>query len=205
VTDKIVPPNRDDELSSSLLVRVKAQEKAAWDRLVHLYTPLVYSWCCRMRLQEADALDVGQEVFETVWRKIRHFRRERPEDSFRGWLRVITRNKILDHHRRQQVETEARGGSDALARTLQMPAPELPDPDPDEDRSEATLIYHRAAALIQAECEEKTWLAFEAVVMRGQKPAEVAKAFEMSLNAVYLAKGHVLKRLRQEFEDLMET
>jgi DNA-directed RNA polymerase specialized sigma24 family protein len=41
--------------------------------------------------------------------------------------------------------------------------------------------------------------------MRGQKPAEVAKAFEMSLNAVYLAKGHVLKRLRQEFEDLMET
>jgi RNA polymerase sigma-70 factor, ECF subfamily len=203
VTDQNVPSSREHELSSSLLLRVKGREQAAWDRLVHLYTPLVYSWCRRVGLQEADALDVGQEVFETVWRKIHHFRREQLKDSFRGWLRVITRHKVIDFYRRKQDE-DLRGG-DVLALAQQELCSKLPDPDLETDSAEATLIYHRAAALIQNEFDEKTWLAFRAVVMEGRTPTDSAAAFDMTVNAVYLAKARVLKRLRQEFEDVIDT
>jgi RNA polymerase sigma-70 factor (ECF subfamily) len=203
VTDDFVPLNRDGEPSSSLLLRVQAQEQAAWERLVHLYTPLVYGWCRRASLQEADALDVGQNVFETVWRKIGMFHRSQPGDTFRGWLRTIARHKIIDLLRRGSGDREVVGGS--AAETLdQRQAGPLPEPDAAQDSSEAGLLCRRAMALIQAEFEEKTWLAFQAVVLNDQKPAEAAAALDMSVNAVYLAKSRVLRRLRQEFEDLID-
>jgi len=39
--------------------------------------------------------DVAQEVFRVAAASIEKFRRERPGDSFRGWLRGITRNFTL--------------------------------------------------------------------------------------------------------------
>src|SRR5262245_29431146 len=63
--------------SSTLLERVRAQDQEAWQRLVHLYSPLVYGWCRRSGLQDADAADVGQEVFRDVAGAIAGFRRDR--------------------------------------------------------------------------------------------------------------------------------
>ena len=76
--------------SSSLLDRVRAQDRAAWVRLVKLYAPLVYRWCRQMGLRSVDAEDVGQEVFSAVHRKVADFRRDPDRGTFRGWLRVIT-------------------------------------------------------------------------------------------------------------------
>ena len=203
MTDPIVPPYREDDPSSSLLVRVWAREKTAWDRLVHLYTPLVFSWGRREGLSEADALDVGQDVFLAVWRNIQTFRRDRPHDSFRGWLRVITHNKIVDLRRKRGQE--ALGGSEALTLAQQVPDTASSDADRARDRAEASLIYHRAMALIQKEFEATTWRAFEAVVLNGQTTAETAAKLAVSKNVVYLAKSRVLKRLREEFDGLIET
>ena len=47
--------------NTSLLVRAGNDEQAAWDRLVKLYAPLVYSWCRAAGLQPADVADVAQE------------------------------------------------------------------------------------------------------------------------------------------------
>jgi RNA polymerase sigma-70 factor (ECF subfamily) len=33
--------------SPTLVARVQANEQAAWQRLVDLYGPLIYSWACR--------------------------------------------------------------------------------------------------------------------------------------------------------------
>ena len=45
------------------------------------------------------------------------------EIAFRGWLRAITRNKVFDYLRRRQREPEGAGGTDALRRLTQLPAP----------------------------------------------------------------------------------
>jgi RNA polymerase sigma-70 factor (ECF subfamily) len=202
VTDPTVPPSRDGDPSTSLLLRVQANDQAAWDRLVHLFTPLVYSWCRQSGLQPADAENVFQEVFLAVSYNLHTFRRDRPGDSFRGWLRVITRHKIADHFRKKVEGGE--GGSDAQKRLQQVPAPDLPDDDPETMQSETSLIYRRALDLIKAEFEPTTWQAFEAVMLQGLSSAETAKAVGISVNAVYLARSRILKRLRDEFEDLLD-
>src|SRR5262245_48996096 len=116
--------------SLSLLARVQARQADAWGRLVELYAPLVYHWCGRCGLAAEDAADVSQEVFRSVAEHVGGFRKQRAGDSFRGWLRTITRNKVRDHFRRRQHQPQAPGGTDAQIRLLAVPDQALDEPDP---------------------------------------------------------------------------
>ena len=106
--------------SLTLLQRLRANEPDAWRTMVQLYTPLLYQWCARSALQGADADDVLQEVFRAAATHLDGFRRDRPGDSFRGWLRAITRNMILLHFRKSGRQPEAGGGT-APARSVIRP------------------------------------------------------------------------------------
>src|SRR4051812_12629786 len=88
-----------DSLASSLLLRLKSRDPDSWSKLTILYGPVVYDWCRRAGLQDQDAADVGQDVFQAVSSGLNDFRRERSGDTFRGWLWMITRNKLRDHWR----------------------------------------------------------------------------------------------------------
>jgi RNA polymerase sigma-70 factor (ECF subfamily) len=190
------------DLSSSLLVRVWSQDQAAWQRLVSLYTPLVYHWCRRAGLQAADAADVGQEVFRAVARNIGEFRKERSGGSFRRWLSVIARTKIIDHRRRQDAQVAALGGNEGEALLQQVAEESATTSDVASEAEDVHLLYHRAVQLIQGEFEEPTWRAFWRTAVDGIDAAQVATELGLSRNAVYLAKGRVLRRLREEFADL---
>jgi RNA polymerase sigma-70 factor (ECF subfamily) len=187
-----------------LLVRVKARDREAWERLVGLYGPLVFRWCRQAGVSAADAPDVGQEVFKAVARKVNDFRRERAGDSFRGWIRTITRHKVIDHLRARQAEVPAAGGSEALTRLQQVPSLEADESGSVSDAEEKKLLYRKAVELIRKEFEERTWQAFLRVVVEEQRPADVAAGLGMTVNAVYLARSRVLRRLRQEFEELVD-
>jgi RNA polymerase sigma-70 factor (ECF subfamily) len=152
---------------------------------------------------EADAADVSQEVFAAVARHIADFRRERPGDSFRGWLWTITRNKVRDHWRRHADEVQAAGGTTAQQVMNQVPEDGPPDTETGAE-GEASDLYRRALELIRSEFEERTWRAFLMVTMEGRLPADVAAALGTTPGAVYIAKSRVLKRLRDEFGDLIE-
>src|SRR5262249_25052937 len=108
------------ETSLTLLEKVRRQDQDAWHRLVALYTPLVYHWCKSAGLQKSDAEDVGQQVFLAVSGAVGRFHRDQPGDSFRGWLRTITRRKIRDHGRR--ASGRAVGGGDAYDQMLLVAA-----------------------------------------------------------------------------------
>jgi RNA polymerase sigma-70 factor (ECF subfamily) len=57
---------------------------------------------------------------------------------------------------------------------------------------------------VRSEFESHTWDAFWQVAVGGRAPADVAVTLRISVNAVYLAKSRVLKRLREEFAALIE-
>ena len=187
--------------SSSLLDRARAHDQAAWDRLVGLYGPLVYRWCRAAGLQAADAADVGQEVFRAVARGLAGFRHEREGDTFRGWLRTITRNHLRNHFLRRPA---GGAGGEAGQRWLeQLPAPDDAEPSADALAAETRLLFRQAVELIRGEFAEDTWRAFWQVVAEGRRPGAVAADLGVSVNTVYLAKSRVLRRLRAEFADLL--
>jgi RNA polymerase sigma-70 factor (ECF subfamily) len=166
---------------------------------VQLYAPLIELWARQAGLQDADVADVRQEVFLAVNKGLETFRRDRPGDTFRGWLRRITRNKIADLLGKRPPGGE--GGSDAAQRIQQLPQPG----DSEEmEMEDLKVLYRRALDLIVTDFEETTWKAFLEVVVNGRTVAEVAAELGITPNAVHLAKGRVLTRLREEFVDLID-
>jgi RNA polymerase sigma-70 factor (ECF subfamily) len=160
-----------------------------------LYAPLVFQWCRRRGLREPDAADVVQNVFQAVATHLEPFRKEVPGDTFRGWLRTITENKIRDHFRRTADEAEAVGGTEAQQRLAQLPAAADAEGS-GSARDWDTLYLRRVLDVVRPEFEERTWQAFWRTAIDGAAPGDVAADLSMSAGAVRVAKCRVLKRLR---------
>src|SRR5262249_40914941 len=116
-------PMAETATSRSLLMQLQDGQPAAWERVTSLYAPLVYRWCREMRLAEQDMPAVFHQVFQSVAAHTRSFHKDRPGDTFRHWLRAITRNKVRDHFRRSARQAQAAGGTDAQIYFSQLPAP----------------------------------------------------------------------------------
>jgi RNA polymerase sigma-70 factor (ECF subfamily) len=196
-------PDHSRSASSSLLERARAHDASAWSQLEFVYGPIVLQWCRRARLQDDDAADVKQEVFRAVAGGIDEFRRNRPGDSFRGWLFGITRHKINDLFRRLAKTPAALGGSDIRNRLEQEPDP-LTDDASSRSDAETGELLRRALELLRTGFAEPTWKAFWQIVVEDRSPAEVAAELNMNTGAVYTAKSRVLRRLREEFAGLEE-
>lgn len=189
--------------SLTLLERARGNEPGAWDRLVGLYAPLVRHWCVAAGVQPADADDVTQDVFLAASRALGAFRRDRPGDTFRGWLRAITRNALATQHRLRARQPVGPGGSDARHRLSEVPDPGAGPPD-DDPPAEVRGLYRRALDLVRGEFEERTWQMFWRTVVDERPAAEVAGQFGVSPAAVRKARSRVLHRLKQEVGDAIE-
>ena len=190
------------DTSRTLLLRLRANEPDAWRTMVHLYTPLVYQWCARSGVRGADAEDVAQEVFRKAAAHLDGFQRERAGDSFRGWLRAITRTSLVDQLRRGGRQPQGLGGTDAQRR-LQDVADPLAHLD-EGAAEEAEGLRLRALELIRQEVEERTWEMFWLTVIEEQSPVAVAERLGVTPAAVRKAKSRVLHRLKGGFTELLE-
>jgi RNA polymerase sigma-70 factor, ECF subfamily len=198
-------PAKPGSVSSTLLDQLRACRPEAWQRLVRLYGPVIYRWCRRSSLAAEDAADVVQEVLSAVMVHLPGFRRDRPQDSFSGWLATITRNKVREHYRRRRGKAEARGGSTAQCQMAEIPQPSEPAEDSIRpDAQSVACLSRRALEMIRAEFEDRTWEAFWRVSVGGQSPSDVAADLAISIAAVYKAKSRVLGRFRQVLSELPE-
>lgn len=192
-----------DATSLSLLQRVGVNDQRAWDRLVAIYGRLVFYWCQRAGVHEADIPDLVQEVFQAVFRGIGSFEREPGQGSFRGWLRTITLNKLRDYGRRSVDKPVASGGTSALEMLQQSPEVDLLESD-NEDPNDRQLILEQVLTLVESDFAPTTWQAFRMTMFQDMTSPEVAAKLEISANAVRHAKARVLRRLRQELDGLVD-
>jgi RNA polymerase sigma-70 factor (ECF subfamily) len=200
-------PEREGPASSSatprsLLDRVRADEAAAWDRLVDLYAPWVYRWCRRFGLRDQEAGDIFQDVFFAVATHIRSFRKEKEGDTFRGWLRTIAENKVRDHFRRIGREPVGAGGTEAQLRLSNLAAADAADAVDASDEHADRALFSHALDLIRGEFESRTWQAFWLTTVEGASAKDAGLELNMSPGAVRVAKSRVLRRLREELGEL---
>ena len=192
-----------NETSLTLLEQVQANQAEAWDRIVDLYAPLVRYWCRRSQLNDEDVAEIFQETFRAVATHIQNFRHERKDDSFRGWLRTITTNKIRDHFRRIDGQAIAEGGS-----VGQMKIAEISDPlTEDEENSEQDILrasVHQMLKMVRGDFEPRTWEAFWQCQVEGRGTDEIGLELQMTPAAVRKAKYRVLRRMREELDGLID-
>ncbi len=143
----------------------------------------------------------------TTWKV---FARTARRDTFRGWLRTITRNKVHDYFRRRAAEPSAAGGSEATRQFQQVadqnPPGEFSEEIHDEAADEPLVdeILRKALASIRGEFHERTWQAFWSVVIEGRQAADVAADLGVKPGTVRVAKSRVLLRLRRELGEVSD-
>ena len=181
---------------ASLLLRLRDPgDHDAWVEFVSLYEPVIYRVLRRTGLQDADALEVLQELFLAVNRNIGSWEHGAERGSFRGWLRRVTRNLVVSWVRRQKRQvTTSSLDLDALLESQ----PTVVSPETDEfDRELRRALFHQASEQVRGEVRPQTWQAFWEVAVSGVSVAEAARKLAMTAGAVRVAKCRIIARLRE--------
>ena len=185
-----------ESTSESLLFRLRSPcDDMAWSRFVDLYTPLIFYWARRSGMNSEDAADLVQEIFAVLVKKLPEFKYD-PQKSFRSWLRTVTMNKRAEHLRRKSLTLVDATHSEFL----KVPANS-------EDHfwqiEYQQQLVHRALELMRDEFEPQIWNACREFVTTKASAADVAKRTGVSIWAIYAAKSKLLRKLRQELEELL--
>jgi RNA polymerase sigma-70 factor (ECF subfamily) len=194
-----------DSTESGLLDAAKRLDAEAWRELIDRYSWLVFRWCRNGGLNADDAPDVVQAVMAQVAVSLPRFEKDGQKAAFRRWLRTITRRRIADFCRAEAKQPHAEGGSSAQQRFLSVPeAAESSS----SDRSGLDRLQTNLWNLIDTledEFDASTWQAFWLTAVDNHTSIEAGNLLGMTPNAVRLAKGRVLQRLREAASALDDT
>ncbi|HEV3258519.1 MAG TPA: sigma-70 family RNA polymerase sigma factor [Gemmataceae bacterium] len=187
---------------ASLLVRLRdPRDERAWAEFTEIYAPLIYRLARRRGLQDADAADLGQEVFRAVARAIERQAFDPARGSFRGWLFRIARNLVVNFLIGRERQPRGTGDTDMQALLEAQPAPAPEDSALFDAEYRRQLLYW-AADQVRGQFSDLTWQAFWQTGVEGRGAREVADALGTTVGTVYHYKSRVMARLRQKMQQV---
>jgi RNA polymerase sigma-70 factor (ECF subfamily) len=189
------------QTSTTLLGRLRQvpSDQEAWAEFVRRYGPLVYRWCRRWQLQEADAEEVTQVVLAKLSEKMRNFTYD-PARSFRAYLKTLARYAWCDFL--EGCKQPAAGSGDSDVRRL-LETVEAGDDlvrQLDEQFDQEVLV--EAQARVRRRVEPHTWEAFRLTALEALSGAEAAARLGLKVATVYKAKSKVQQMLQEEIARL---
>jgi RNA polymerase sigma factor (sigma-70 family) len=194
---------------SSLLRRLRNHsDEVSWQTFFDAYWRLIYNVARKSGLADADAQDVVQETVIAVARKMPEFRYDPAKGSFKHWLLLITRRRILDHVRRvYRSIPQATGSPQEVAKVVaEVSAPGLA---PDAEFAAAWELewrdnfFQAALERVRQRTNPKHYQVFDFCVLQNLPASQVAKMLDLTAAQVYLAKHRMLltiKRVAKEVE-----
>jgi len=183
--------------SVGLVIRLTSgvADPQSWERFVYTYGPQFVRWCQDYGLQEADALDVTQDVLLRLSKQLTKLEYD-PQRSFRGWLHAVILGAWSDWVKSQRKHARTVTGDDALQRLC-----EVTQGQDLVARLEARYdqeLFELAAERVQRRVTPQTWQVFERLAYQGQSAAEVAQALGVTPGGALAARARVQRLLREE-------
>lgn len=192
--------NPQHKTRGTLLSRVRdISDAEAWREFVGDYGPLILRWCEKHGLQPADSADVVQDVLARLVSAMRTFEYNPGRGRFRGWLKSVTQNAVIDFVKARQRPGEGSGDS-AIGRILD--ACESGDTVEElsrafEQQAEIEML-REAEARVKLRVKPNNWEAWRLSIREELKAVEVAQRLNMELTDVYVARSRVSKMLKEE-------
>ncbi len=185
---------RDEELIAAFL----EGDQLAFEELVRRYQTQVFNLAYRILGDRTDALDVSQEVFILLFRKLGTFR---SESRFSTWLYRVATNACRDYTRKKRYHLSLSSRADE-----DMPEWEEMLPG-DEENPDDLLISAELQGRVRAAIRELP-LKFREVVflhdIEGYNYNEIAEILGISLGTVKSRLNRARHRLAHELRGLAE-
>ncbi len=158
----------------TLIDRCRKGDELAWEHLVQRYQARVCGVAYTYTGSEEEALDVAQEVFVRVWKRLDTCR---DPERFAAWLLSIARNACLDHLRRRKARPPAQD----------LPADEMFDLSDGGDRPDADLERDDQRHVLEVALQQMSDINREAILLKdiqGLPLEEMANMLDLPLGTV---------------------
>lgn len=170
-------------------------DQNAWKQFTELYSPVIYRYCRRKGLQEADALEVLQDVLLQVYQYIAAFDYDPDRGRFRAWLQSVTHSRLCRYWKKTAKRKECTGHDQQLEQAQAS----------DEFNTEMVAhVTQLALEQIRNDFQADTWAAFEQTWIEQKSVTDVAQKLGRSVGWVYVAKSRVLKRLTKRITQYID-
>lgn len=166
---------------AQLLAAIAGGDREAFTTLFQRYGRAVLAAVTRIVDSRADAEDVTQDAFATIWRQAAAFDARRGDAS--AWIHTIARNRARDLLRRRRPISDG-------------PLPELVSADRVDDqviRDLEAFRVHRALADLEADLRAPLELAY----VDGLSQSEIAERLGQPIGTVKTRTRRGLERLRE--------
>lgn len=190
------------ETRASLILRLQdAEDVAAWDEFMEIYSPVIFRVAVRRGFQAADAQDIVQEVLLAVAQSVSQWLKHTNRGSFRAWLLRIARNSAFDLITARATRPLGIDGRDAdqLLAGLQANS----DLSSELDFEYECVVFQWAADQVRDSVAPHTWQAFWLTRIAGLSVDEAASKLNLRPGNIYFARSRVMARIKElvgEFE-----
>ena len=191
-----------DITNLTLIDRLKANKKGAWEEFEELYGPYICGWAKKFGHKDSDIEDVVQEVLIQVYKYIQQFEYDATKSGFRGWLFRVIRTKSADQWKNQQKAGTA--GKDSVFWEMLGNKAAYEVFIKTIEKCMDQEILNLAMNIVRQEFEERSWLAFYLTKHEQQPPSEVAEQLGMGMDALYQNRRRVLNRLKEVVARLLQ-
>ena len=188
---------------ATLIHRLKDwQDQASWQDFFDTYWNLIYGVAVKAGLSPVEAQDVVQETIISVSRHMPTFQYDPTIGSFKLWLLNMTRWRILDHIRKQNLAPSTQpcdvGPGDETETAHRVPDPASSDLDALWEAEWESNLLAAAVARIKRQADPAHYQIFDCYVNRGWLPEKVATTFSVPVAQVYLIKHRITAALKDE-------
>ena len=191
--------------SATLLAELRESEnRTVWQQYVDRYRPVIVGYARRRGLSDEEAQDAAQETLMLFSRAYVDGKNEREKGRLRKWLLAIAHNQISNaFRRRNKHEVQVVDRPDETAFFAR-----IGDGKASEDIWEQEWrqgVLQACLDEVRQQVDAKTMQAFVETSVGGTPAGEVAERLGITRNAVYLARHHVLKRIREMIPKMEEV
>lgn len=185
------------DVSPALLARAQAGDEAAFGAIMREHYERTFRLVSGIVHNEADARDICQEVWVTVWKRLGSYR---GESRFSTWLHPIATRRALDHLRKRRRWFDRflpiGGGRDDEAVTV-------PEPATTDDARQQAEGGERAAQLRAAldALPDKHRAVLTLRELQGLSYEEIARATDVPVGTVMSRLHHARRLLANKLKD----
>jgi DNA-directed RNA polymerase specialized sigma24 family protein len=139
---------------------------------------------------------------QAIAKAIPKYQYDPDRSTFRNWLFTVVRSKFNNHLAAQARQPRLAGDT-----TIHEFAENEADPALEESwrREYQANLIRWASDQIQKESKAQTWDAFRRTALLGEPPEIVAGELGLSLNALYVARSRVTRRLKEAIESIEKS
>jgi RNA polymerase sigma-70 factor (ECF subfamily) len=190
----------------SLLARLKDwDDQKSWQDFFDTYWKLIYGVSRKAGLTEPEAQDAVQDTIIAVVKHIKEFKYDPSICSFKSWLMLITRQRIIWQLRKrapQSMSSSPGDDSTGTATIDRVPDPESLNLDAIWTAEWEQNLMSSALEQVKGQVSAKQFQLFDLYVLQSWTVKEVATMLRVTTTQVYLAKHRVSALLKKAVRKL---